>query len=160
MIRRELTITAVLLALSATAPPAAGQSVFRSERVDTIVVTPPFSSLRLPARYTQPRLDFSLQAPERPNLQSHAGFEMYRLSPMQSALKGAGAGLSAGFMAGAFGEMTGAWSEKNAFGIAGITAIAGGLYGNSRAADDRWSLQLRFDRGASPPGSTPFPPAR
>jgi len=142
------------LALGGAASPAAGQLIDEIGRVDTIVVNPPFSVLRLPARYTQPRLDFSLSAPARPNL---SGFELYSLTPMESTMKGAGAGMTLGFMAGALGEMTGAWNEKSAFGIAGAAAIFGALYGNSRADDSRWNLRIRLDQGSSPPGSTQLP---
>lgn len=154
--RPSKTIPAAVLALalSGSASPAAGQLVTRSERVDTIVVRPPLSCLILPARYSEPRLDFSLATPGEPTLQDLSGFETYRLSPLQSALEGAGAGMTMGFMAGALGEMTGAWDEKSAFGIAGAAAIFGALYGSSRADDDRWSLRIRLKRDESPPGST------
>jgi hypothetical protein len=142
------------LALAGAAAPAGTQLVDESARVDTIVVNPPFSCLRLPASYTEPRLDFSLSPPVRPNL---SGFELYRLSPMESTLKGASAGMTMGFMAGALGEMTGAWNEKSAFGIAGAAAIFGALYGNSRSDDSRWNLRIRLDQGSSPPGSTRLP---
>jgi hypothetical protein len=149
-----LSVVFVALALAGAAAPAGAQLVDESARVDTIVVNPPFSVLRLPARYTQPRLDFSLSAPARPNL---SGFELYRISPMESTMKGASAGMTLGFMAGALGEMTGAWDEKSAFGIAGAAAIFGALYGNSRADDSRWNLRIRLDQGSSPPGSTQLP---
>ena len=142
------------LALGGAASPAAGQLIDEIGRVDTIVVTPPFSCLRLPALYTEPRLDFSLSEPARPNL---SGFELYSLTPMESTMKGASAGMTLGFMAGALGEMTGAWNEKSAFGIAGAAAIFGALYGNSRADDSRWNLRIRLDQGSSPPGSTQLP---
>ncbi|MDD3643221.1 MAG: hypothetical protein PHQ19_07165 [Candidatus Krumholzibacteria bacterium] len=151
-----ILIAAAVLAMAhpGAASPAGGQELAGGERVDTIVVRPPLFSLTLPARYTEPRLDFSLTAPARPNL---SGFELHRLSPMESTLKGAGAGMTLGFMAGALGEMGGAWDEKSAFGIAGAAAIFGALYGNSRADDRGWSLQIRLDRDGALPGST-LPP--
>lgn len=153
---RVVIAPAALLAaaLAVAASPAAGQGSGGAARVDTIVVRPPLSSLVLPARYTEPRLDFSRPSTARPNL---SGFELCRLSPMESTLKGAGAGMTLGLMAGALGEMTGAWDEKSAFGIAGAMAAFGALYGATRVDDGRWNLRIRLDRDASPPGSTRLP---
>jgi hypothetical protein len=148
--------SAAILAIAlAAAAPAAGQGMADSARVDTIVVRPGPSVLALPASYYQTRIDYSLTMPaarSRPNL---SGFEAYRLSRMQSTIKGAGMGMTAGFMAGALGEMTGAWNEKAAFGIAGAMAVFGALYGNHRADDDGWNLQIRLQEDRSP-GSVQF----
>jgi len=137
---------------------AAGQGIADSATVDTIVVRPKPSCLSLPSRYYHTRIDYTLHpasAPATPNL---SGFEVYRLSRMQCTLKGAGAAATAGFMAGAFGEMAGAWNEDTAFAIAGAMALFGAIYGGGVKADDRsWNLQIRLDREDPPPGSTRFP---
>ncbi len=49
-------------------------------------------------------------------------------------------------MAGAFGQMTGAWDEDTAFAIAGALAVFGALYGEGvKADDDGWNLQIRLN---------------
>jgi hypothetical protein len=120
-------------------------------------VKPKPSCLTLPRHYYHTKIDYSLSMPQgnqRPNL---SGYEVYRLSQMQSTLKGAGMGMTAGFMAGAMGEMAGAWNEKSAFAIAGAMAVFGALYGNKRADDRGWNLQIRLDQNSDPPGTTQFP---
>jgi len=149
--------SAVILAAALTAAsPASGQVTADSARVDTIVVRPRPSVLALPARYYQTRIDYSLTMPagsDRPNL---SGYEVYRLSRMQSTIKGAGMGMTAGFMAGALGQMTGAWDERSAFAIGGAMALFGALYGNRRADDSGWNLNIRLQQDR-PPGSVRLP---
>ena len=152
---RILTIfllTSIMLPFSAS-----GQEFAEDAEVDTIVVKPQRSCLTLPAHYYHTKIDYSLSMPERPQTPNLSGYEVYRLTRMQCTLKGAGMGATAGFMAGAFGEMMGAWDEKNAFAIAGALAVFGALYGGGVKADDKgWNLQIRLDQDA-PPGSTQLP---
>ena len=129
------------------------QGIPDSARVDTIVVRPKPSCLTLPGHYYRPTINYELTMPDRPATPNLSGFEVYRLSSMQCTLKGAGAGMTAGMMAGAFGQMMGAWDEKSAFAIGGAMAIFGALYGNYRQDDDGWNLNIRLDQDR-PPGST------
>ena len=148
-----LTLFLMILPLSAS-----GQGIADSARVDTIVVRPEPSCLALPTHYYHTKIDYSLSMPERPLTPNLSGYEVYRLSRMRCTLKGAGMGATAGFMAGAFGEMAGAWNEKSAFTIAGALAVFGALYGGGVKADDEgWNLQIRLDKDSSHPGSTQFP---
>ena len=150
-------VTAVVLILTLALPAAAaGQGIADSARVDTIVVRPKPSCLMLPSSYYRTRIDHTLSMPDRPSTPSLSGYEVYRLTVMQSTLKGAGAGITAGMMAGAFGQMVGAWDEKSAFAIGGAMAVFGALYGNKRADDDGWNLQIRL-QDDNPPGSVQFP---
>ncbi len=152
--------TAIILFLLSVILPLSthGQGIADGARVDTIVVKPKPSCLTLPTHYYHTKIDYSLSstvAKRTPNL---SGFEVYRLSKMQCTLKGAGMGATAGFMAGAFGEMAGAWDEDAAFAIAGALAVFGALYGGGVKAEDKgWNLQIRLDQDNSPPGSTQFP---
>ncbi len=147
-----LLLTSIMLPFSAS-----GQEFAEDTEVDTIVVKPRRSCLTLPAHYYHTKIDYSLSMPERPQTPNLSGYEVYRLTRMQCTLKGAGMGATAGFMAGAFGEMMGAWDEKNAFAIAGALAVFGALYGGGVKADDKgFNLQIRLDQD-SPPGSTQFP---
>lgn len=130
----------LILPLSAT-----GQGIADSARVDTIVVKPKPSCLSLPAHYYQTKIDYSLSMFDKSQTPNLSGFEVYRLSRMQSTLKGAGMGMTAGFMAGAFGEMAGAWNEDAAFAVAGAMAVFGALYGGGVKADEKgWNLQIRL----------------
>jgi hypothetical protein len=147
-----------LLLLAALPVKAAGQGIADSARVDTIVVRPRPSCLNLPSQYYHTKIEHSLMATAAPGIPNLSGFEVYRLSRMQCAIKGAGAGVTAGFMAGALGEMAGAWDEKSSFYIAGAMAVFGALYGGGvKSDDDGWNLQIRLDRDDSPPGSTRLP---
>ncbi len=74
------------------------------------------------------------------------GYEIYRASRMQCTVKGASAGATLGLMAGAFGEMVGAWDDDTSWYIGGAMAAFGALYGGKiKADDDGWSLQIRWD---------------
>ena len=131
----------VILPLSVT-----GQEFADSARVDTIVVRPRPSCLNLPAHYYHTKIDYSLTTTAHSTTPNLSGFEVYRLSRMQCTIKGAGMGATAGFMAGAFGEMAGAWDEKNCWYIAGAMAAFGALYGGGIKADDEgWNLKIRLD---------------
>jgi len=131
----------VILPLSAT-----GQGIADSATVDTIIVKPRPSCLTLPAQYYHTKIDYSLSMPGKSQTPNLSGFEVYRLSRMQCTFKGAGMGATAGFMAGAFGEMAGAWNEDTAFAIAGAMAVFGALYGGGvKADDDGWNLQIRLN---------------
>ncbi len=99
-----LLLTSIMLPFSAS-----GQEFAEDTEVDTIVVKPRRSCLTLPAHYYHTKIDYSLSMPERPQTPNLSGYEVYRLTRMQCTLKGAGMGATAGFMAGAFGEMMGAW---------------------------------------------------
>jgi len=137
---------------------ATGQGIADGAVVDTIVVKPKLSCLTLPPHYYQTKIDYSLSIPDKPQTPNLSGFEVYRLSRMQCTLKGAGVGATAGFIAGAFGEMAGGWNEDAAFAIAGAMAVFGALYGGGVKADDKgWNLQIRLDQDNVPPGSTQLP---
>ena len=139
--------TAVILFLLSVILPlsAHGQGIADSSRVDTIVVKPKPSCLTLPAHYYHTRIDYSLSATTIPRTPNLSGFEVYRLSRMQCTLKGVGMGATTGFMAGAFGEMAGAWNEDSSLAIAGALAVFGALYGGGIMADDEgWNLQIRL----------------
>jgi hypothetical protein len=151
--------TVILFLLTMIMPFAVtGQGIADNAAVDTTVVKPKPSCLTLPRQYYNTTIDYSLTMPDRPQTPNLSGYEVYRLSKMQCTLKGAGMGATAGFMAGAFGEMAGAWNEDTAFAIAGALAVFGALYGGGVKADDKdWNLQIRLDHDGSPPGSTQFP---
>ncbi len=140
-------VAAILFLLSVSLPlSATGQRISGSANVDTIIVKPRPSCLTLPEHYYHTNINYSLStlaAPQTPNL---SGFEAYRLSRMRCTIKGAGIGATAGFMAGAFGEMAGAWDEGTSWYIAGAMAAFGALYGGGIKADDeRWNLQIRLE---------------
>lgn len=140
-------IAAILFLLSMIPPlSVAGQGIADSATVDTIVVKPRPSCLTLPAQYYHTKIDYSLSVTSAPRTPSLSGYEVYRLSRMQCTIKGAGMGATAGFMAGAFGQMAGAWDEDTAFAIAGALAVFGALYGGGvKADDDGWNLQIRLN---------------
>lgn len=74
------------------------------------------------------------------------GYEIYRASRMQCTVQGASAGATLGLMAGAFGEMIGAWDDDTSWYIGGAMAAFGALYGGKIKADDKgWSLRIRWD---------------
>ena len=74
------------------------------------------------------------------------GYEIYRASRMQCTVQGASAGATMGLMAGAFGEMVGAWDDDTSWYIGGAMAAFGALYGGKIKADDKgWNLQIRWD---------------
>lgn len=136
-----LTLVLIILPLSAM-----GQGIADSAKVDTIIVRPKPSCLTLPAKYYHTKIDYSLSATAAPRTPNLSGYEVYRLSRMRCTLKGAGMGATAGFMAGAFGEMAGAWDEKSCWYIAGAMAAFGALYGGGIKADDKeWNLQIRLE---------------
>ena len=123
-----------------------GQGFTDSAPVDTITVKAYSSNLVLPARYYHTNINFDLSAIEVPHKPNLSGYEVYRLSRMRCTIKGAGMGATAGFMAGAFGEMAGAWDEKSCWYIAGAMAAFGALYGGGVKADDKeWNLQIRLE---------------
>lgn len=140
-------IAAILFLLSVILPlSATGQRIADSATVDTIIVKPRPSCLTLPAHYYHTKIDYSLSVAFAPRMPNLSGFEAYRLSRMRCAIKGAGMGATAGFMAGAFGEMGGAWGEGTSWYIAGAMAAFGALYGGGIKADDeRWNLQIRLE---------------
>jgi hypothetical protein len=91
----------------------------------------------------------SLSFYSRPDINRYTmfGYEVYRASPYECALQGAGMGMSLGMAAGAFGMMTGAWDERRAWYIAGATAAAGALFGTAKSDDPGWSIRLRPNPG-------------
>jgi hypothetical protein len=149
----RIACSIVLIMLIAPAD-ICGQGIADSARVDTIVVKPRPSCLALPGHYYRPSVSYELSAAERPQTPNLSGIEVYRLSRMRCTIKGAGMGATAGFMAGAFGEMMGAWDEKSSWYLAGALAAFGALYGGGLKADDSgWNLQIRLepDRDGSYP---------
>ena len=87
----------------------------------------------------------SLSFYSRPNLNLHTlyGYQIYKASPYECTLRGAGMGMSLGMAAGAFGMMTGAWDERRAWYIAGAAAAAGAILGRVKSDDPGWSIRVR-----------------
>lgn len=79
------------------------------------------------------------------NMRLLLGYETYRAPAYQCALRGAGAGMSLGMAAGAFGMMTGAWDERRAWYVAGAAAAAGALLGTVKSDDPEWNIRIRWD---------------
>lgn len=89
----------------------------------------------------------SLSFYSRPDINMHImyGYEFYKASTYECVLRGAGAGMSMGMAAGAFGMMTGAWDERRAWYIAGAAAAAGAIFGKVKSDDPGWSIRVRLD---------------
>jgi len=84
----------------------------------------------------------------RSGIDTHAllgGYRLYRASAYEMALQGAGAGMTMGVAAGAFGMMTGAWDEREAWYIAGAAAAAGAIFGTVKSDDSAWNIRIRWD---------------
>ena len=79
------------------------------------------------------------------NTHTMFGYEVYRASTYECALRGAGAGMSMGVAAGAFGMMTGAWDEREAWYIAGAAAAVGAIFGTAKSDDPEWNIRVRWD---------------
>jgi hypothetical protein len=154
---KTMCLIPMILILSSMVLPtaAAGQSLADSARVDTITVTPKSSCLILPPYYYKTRIDYSLTHPAEQKMPNLSGYEAYRMSTMRCTIKGAGMGMTAGMMAGAFGQMMGGWDEKSAFAIGGAAAVLGAIYGRYRADDSGWNLNIRLQED-KPPGSIQF----
>ena len=73
------------------------------------------------------------------------GYEVYKASPYECALQGMGAGMTVGMAAGAFGMMTGAWDERQAWYITGAAAAAGAILGTVKSDDPEWNIRIRWD---------------
>jgi hypothetical protein len=101
--------------------------------------------LLLPNRYlTSTSLTFTSQF--RQNADRLLGFDVYRASRFECATLGAGAGMTVGMAAGAFGMMTGAWDERSALCIGGAMTALGALYGGWLKADDpKFNLRIRLE---------------
>jgi hypothetical protein len=138
----ELLLPAVLMLTPAD---LAADESGDSTGIDTIVVRPGISHLVLPSRYYRADVEYLLSQPARIQAPNLSGFEFYRISRMRSTLEGAGMGATDGLMAGAFGEMAGAWDERSSWYIAGAMAAFGALYGGGIKADDEnWNLRIRL----------------
>lgn len=101
--------------------------------------------LRADERY---RSGLTLQYSTRPAFDTHAllgGYRVYRASPYEMALRGAGAGMTMGAMAGAMGMMTDAWDEDEAWYVAGAAAALGAIFGISKSDDPEWNIRIRWD---------------
>jgi hypothetical protein len=96
--------------------------------------------------YNRRRPATSISFYSRPNLNLYTlyGYEVYKASPYECVLRGAGAGMSLGMAAGAFGMMTGAWNERQAWYIAGAAAAAGALFGRAKSDDPEWNIRIRL----------------
>ena len=93
----------------------------------------------------QPATSLSFYSRPDFNTQMLLRYEIYRASVYECALRGAGAGMSIGMAAGAFGMMTGAWDERRAWTIAGAAAAVGALFGTAKSDDPKWSIRVRLD---------------
>ncbi len=79
------------------------------------------------------------------NTHTMFGYEVYRASRYECALQGAGAGMTMGMATGAFGMMTGAWDEREAWYIAGAAAAMGAIFGTVKSDDPEWNIRIRWD---------------
>jgi hypothetical protein len=79
------------------------------------------------------------------NTHTMLGYRVYRASMYECALQGAGAGMTMGVAAGAFGMMTGAWDERKAWYIAGAAAAVGAILGTAKSDDPSWNIRIRWD---------------
>ena len=79
------------------------------------------------------------------NLGLLSGYRVYKASTLECTLKGMGAGMTAGMAAGAFGMMTGAWNERQAWYVAGAAAAVGALFGRAKSDDPEWNIKIKWD---------------
>ena len=79
------------------------------------------------------------------NTHTMFGYEVYRASRYECALQGAGAGMTMGMAAGAFGMMTGALDEREAWYITGAAAAMGAILGTVKSDDPEWNIRIRWD---------------
>ncbi len=79
------------------------------------------------------------------NTHTMFGYRVYRASRYECALQGAGAGMTMGMAAGAFGMMSGAWDEREAWYIAGAAAAMGAIFGTAKSDDPEWNIRIRWD---------------
>jgi hypothetical protein len=101
--------------------------------------------LRADERY---RSGLMLPYSARSGINMHAllgGYRVYRASTYEMALQGAGAGMTMGMATGAFGMMTGAWDEREAWYIAGAAAAMGAIFGTVKSDDPEWNIRIRWD---------------
>ncbi|MCH7548659.1 MAG: hypothetical protein IH969_03820 [Candidatus Krumholzibacteriota bacterium] len=74
------------------------------------------------------------------------GLTRYELTPFETALQGAGMGMTVGLFAGAMASTFGAWDEGTSWYLAGalgtLGAILGGTYG---ANNDGFRIRYRFE---------------
>jgi hypothetical protein len=122
------------------APPSGAEAAVDSSRVQSLGMMMLMTDERFQSRM---RLSFS----SRPELDMHTllGYRMYRASTYEMALQGAGAGMTMGAMAGAFGMMTGAWDEREAWAVTGAAAALGAIVGTVKSDDAEWNIRIRWD---------------
>ncbi len=150
---RRRTIAAIFMTLLLVSGPSHGQG---AEPGDSLSAEPvparSDSSLNVSLGMlmlmmdNRTRVATSLSFYGRPDLNLPAlyGYEVYRASPYECTLRGAGMGMSLGMAAGAFGMMTGAWDERRAWYIAGAAAAGGALFGRAKSDDPGWSIGVRL----------------
>jgi hypothetical protein len=146
-------VVAIIIALSTLPVVSRGQA---ADPVDTLSAEPALapndSSSNVSIGMLMLRMDklrrraTSLSFYSRPDLNLYTlyGYEIYKASHYECVLRGAGAGMSMGMAAGAFGMMTGAWNERQAWYIAGAAAAAGALFGRAKSDDPEWNIRIRW----------------
>ena len=72
------------------------------------------------------------------------GYRVYRASVYECALRGVGSGMTMGMAAGAFGMMSGALDEREAWCIVGAAAAVGAIFGTAKSDDPEWNIRIRW----------------
>lgn len=96
-------------------------------------------------RRREPATSVSFYSRPDLNLGLLSGYRVYRASPLECTLRGMGAGMTAGMAAGAFGMMTGAWNEREAWYVAGAAAAFGAILGRVKSDDPEWNIKIKWD---------------
>ncbi len=109
----------------------------------TMLVVPPPPPPAMPGREGALSLMMSSRARELPGL---FGPKKVKLSRYDSALKGAGAGMKLGWVAGCLANNANLWGEKTTWYLAGAAAAAGALFGGTVGADNpSWNVGFEWD---------------
>lgn len=152
LIRRRAIAVSVVLLILPVSPMA--QSVEEGDSLSTKAVTAPADSTRdfsmgMLMLRTDERFRSSTVLPfsSHSDINTHTmfGYRVYRASRYECALQGAGAGMTMGMAAGAFGMMSGAWDEREAWYIAGAAAAVGAIFGTAKSDDPEWNIRIRWD---------------
>ncbi len=133
-------------AQSSTPKEATKESASHVVRLDSSLVLTPVESLDElvdPFRQNTARPLTSYLAT---NADRFYGFNRYKLSRSDCALKGAGMGMTIGMIGAALGMTLGDLDESTGLYIAGAAALLGALWGGTIKADDpKWNIQIRWE---------------
>jgi hypothetical protein len=166
MLKSRTILALAFFLLAATVPSLADSSADRETapegprlRVPALFYSPPLDAKPLlgrepgpaPPPADEPRA-FSLMAQSRSSLFDRIyGPDVVVLSRSESALKGAGLGMKAGWVAACLARQTGMWNDRTSWYMAGAAAAAGAILGGTAWADNpSWNIRVEWDDDEPP----------